>query len=75
MKNSCLPGDVKEYISQHLKDDAEHHRSMTTREYHDSHKIMWDIIDWETWNQLMAAQAEYSEISARLVSDVPDCKE
>lgn len=74
MENSCLPEDVKEYIVQHLKDDAEHHRSMTTQGYRDSHGIMWDIIDWETWEQLMAAQAEYSEIAARLVNDIPACR-
>lgn len=73
--NTCVNEDVKKYVSQHLLDDAEHHRSMTTEEYHDTHLIMWDIIDWETWNQLMEAQAEYSEQAARIIGEIPACKE
>jgi hypothetical protein len=71
----CLPGDVKNYIAQHMKDDAEHHRSMMSQEYHDSHPVMWGIIDWETWLELMEAQAGYSEVAANLVQDIPICRE
>ena len=71
----CLPTDVKAYVAHHMRDDAENHRSMTSMKYHDSHKIMWDVIDWETWKKVMDAQVEYSTIAADLIEGMPACKE
>lgn len=74
-KKGCLPPDVKSYIAQHLRDDAQHHISMTTEEYRVSHEVIWRVIDWETWVEVMEAQAEHSNISASLVESLPDCEE
>jgi hypothetical protein len=69
----CIPDDVRSYISRHMRDDAANHRSMTTPEYRESHKVMWDVIDWEKWCEVMNVQAEYSEISANLVDAITGC--
>jgi len=71
----CLPKNVRTYISHHLRDDAENHRSMTSQEYHDSHNFMWEIIDWPTWKELMEAQGVYSDIAAKMVDEIPTCRE
>lgn len=75
MEASCLPSDFKKYIAKHLRDDAEGHLSMTTDDYRDSHSIMWNIISWETWKELMNAQAAYSRRAAELVEAIASCKE
>lgn len=71
----CLPEDIKKYVAQHLRDDAEHHRSMTTQQFRSSHGVMWKYIDFEKWKQIMYAQADYSEKAAELIESIHTCKE
>jgi len=71
----CLPDDMKKYIAQHMRDDAEHHLSMTTPKFRESHKVMWGYIDFETWAKVMKAQANYSDKAAEFIESIPNCEE
>jgi hypothetical protein len=74
MAEDCFPKEMKDYVAKHLEDDAEHHLSMTTEEYRKTHDIMWNIIDWDTWVDLMQTQADYSSKAANRIRDLPECK-
>lgn len=74
MAEDCFPKEMKDYVAKHLEDDAEHHLSMTTEEYRKTHDIMWNIIDWDTWLDLMQTQADYSSKAANRIRALPECK-